>query len=52
CKHGKTRMPFTRLTRMKDEMKKARDRAMQSWLDSCPILDKLEKPHAISRMPE
>ncbi|OWM66233.1 uncharacterized protein LOC116199017 [Punica granatum] len=34
------------LTMTKDELKKAKDTAMQSWLDSKPLLDELEKVKA------
>ncbi|KAI6703572.1 hypothetical protein NL676_012708 [Syzygium grande] len=44
-------MLLTQLTRTKDEIKKARDRAMQSWLDSRPILDELYKLQGISIAP-
>ncbi|KAF8010225.1 hypothetical protein BT93_J0996 [Corymbia citriodora subsp. variegata] len=37
---------ITELARTKDEIKKARDVAMQSWLDSRPLLDELEKLQA------
>ncbi|KAI6703587.1 hypothetical protein NL676_012723 [Syzygium grande] len=43
-------MPLTQLSRTNDKIGKARDRAMQSWLDSGPILDELEKLKAISRV--
>jgi len=31
------------LTKMKEELQKAKDEAMQSWLDSRPLIDELEK---------
>ncbi|KAF9682355.1 hypothetical protein SADUNF_Sadunf05G0100400 [Salix dunnii] len=32
-----------KLTKMKEELQKAKDEAMQSWLDSRPLIDELEK---------
>lgn len=35
------------LARTREELKKAKDSAMQSWLDSKPLLDELEKVHRL-----